>query len=64
MNDIEKAFEYQTVGLKEVRARANRHLPTLQKIVEETKDGAFVGFVQDITDNYMANVCKLGRRGK
>ena len=64
MNDIEKAFAYQNEGLEEKREQANKHLPKLAKIIntEAAGDFEFLGFVQQIVDDYMLNVCKLGRR--
>jgi hypothetical protein len=61
MNDIQKAFAYQDERLEEHRSRANKHLPKLAEIVNATKDSEFIAFMTEVLDDYMLNVCKLGR---
>lgn len=64
MNDIERAFSYQDEDLKSERDKANKHLPKLALLINDMpeKDGEFIAFIQDMVDDYMLNVCKLGRR--
>lgn len=61
MNDVERAFSYQNEELEQLRACAKKHLPKLAEIVNATKDNEFIGFMSDVLDEYMMNVCKLGR---
>lgn len=62
MNDVDQAFMHQEKALDEQRAFANKHLPTLAKLVDPQEDAEFKYFVQEMVDHYMANVCRLGRR--
>lgn len=62
MNDIEEAFAYQREGLDEKRDRANKYLPRIGKLFDETKDPELIQFMQEVMDAYMMHECKLGRR--
>jgi hypothetical protein len=64
MNDVEKAFAYQDEDLKVKRDMANKHLPKLAALIANMPepDIEFTRFIQYMVDDYMLNVCKLGRR--
>ena len=47
--------------LEQKRETTQKHLPKLVELVNGTTDYEFITFVQDMVDNYMMNVCKLGR---
>lgn len=44
------------------REKAEKYLPKIQKLMKPVKDKEFIGFMQEVLDHYMANVCQLGRR--
>lgn len=48
-------------NLEVLRTRAKRCLPILKSLVEQKNNPELTEFVRDVLDDYMLNVCLLGR---
>jgi hypothetical protein len=47
--------------LELLRIQAKENIPKLAKLVDGCSDVKLIAFIQNVLDDYMLNVCKLGR---